>query len=364
MIQIKAPDYYISEPGAVNRLKELVERVSGKTHFKALIIWSKTAKEKTVDSIERQFNDSGIEYSEVLFSGFPTEIKAGEYAAAAIGQNADVIIAAGGGKVMDVAKAASTISGIPVITVPTIAATCAAWAAVSILYLDSGDYDKAYWNPASPRAVIADTEIIASAPVRYLKAGIVDTLAKWYEPIYEGSNTFTTELSVFTAKQAYEYLKQNGADVVGNAENHIIDEKTVRVIDCIIYLAGVVGSFVGGQAFSGMAHPFYHSSRRIASTHHKLHGEIVAFGLVLQAVLENRSQDEIKEREEILSSFDNLYSLDEIGLNEESDIRIIAKRILEEFPNTEAFRASEDSITEAFYAADRIVKKYRSEKCQ
>ena len=61
--------------------------------------------------------------------------------------------------------------GLPIITVPTIASTCAAWTPLSVMYDEHGAVVAEDWLSHSPKAVIADTEVIMKAPVRYLIAG-------------------------------------------------------------------------------------------------------------------------------------------------------------------------------------------------
>ncbi len=74
------------------------------------------------------------------------------------------------------------------------------------------------------KAVIVDTDIIAAAPERYLKAGIVDTLAKWYEPDFSGS--FSGEIAKKGSKLAFDELVQHGFAVLENKKNGIVDEQS------------------------------------------------------------------------------------------------------------------------------------------
>jgi glycerol dehydrogenase len=359
MLNINTPSVYISEPGAIQVLGEQAERLLENKEKKALIIWSKTAKAKTEEIIKADLEKHGIVYEEEVFAGYPSEAKAKQYAKIAAEKKVNLIIAFGGGKVMDVAKATKTYSGAALVNVPTIAATCAAWAAVSIIYTDAGDFDKFLFNPASPDVIIADTAIIAKAPIRYIKAGIVDTMAKWYEPVYQSTGTFTTQISKNTAYLAFDFLVKEGENVVAKLEQGIIDENTSKAIDAIIYLAGNIGSYVGSEAFSGMAHPFYHSSRRFESTYQRLHGEVVAFGLIFQGVYEERSAAEIQERIQIFEKFDNLYSLEEVGLTTEEQLQVIAKRILEQFQGKTAAAEEVEKIVRALKETDKCVRNYR-----
>ncbi|MBQ8934725.1 MAG: iron-containing alcohol dehydrogenase family protein [Lachnospiraceae bacterium] len=360
MVCINTPEEYISEPGAINKVAEYVSRAVEQNKRKVLIIWSKTPRALLNTVIAEQLFSAGIEFEEVVFEDFPTEKKARECAEAAIHYQAAVIIGLGGGRVMDVTKAAGTFSKLPVITIPTVASTCAAWAAVSIIYTDKGDFDQFLFNKKSARFIIADTNIIANAPVRYLKSGIVDTMAKWYEPVYRETCSFTMNISQYTAKLAFDYLNAHGVEVIENIQNGIIDENTVQTIDCIIYLAGNIGSFVGKEAFSGKAHPFYHSSRRFRSTYVRYHGEIVAFALVAQGIYEGRSQEEIDERLDIFEKFDNTYTLEELGLSGKEQIITIAERIQSQFEGSEVNNLETVRLVEAFEKVDRLVKDRRT----
>ena len=367
MLNISTPKYYISEPGAINSLgrvvREIIEfqrnsrkEIPADRVKKVFIVASPTAWSKAGDSILTQLQAEEIEYRRAEFKGYPSERQARAYAAEAGEYDAEILIAVGGGRTMDVTKAAGTFSGLPVVTVPTIAATCAAWAAVSILYTDEGDFDKPLPNPVSPKGIIADTDIIAAAPSRYIKAGIADTLAKWYEPVYGSKESYTTKISQHGAKLAYDVIVEKSVKVLENLDKGIADEDTVKIIDAIIYLAGFVGSFIGERAFGGFAHPFYHSSRRIPSTRKTLHGELVAFGMVAQLIFEKRD-DELDGLTDILGKLDSLHTLEDIGLTEYEDKLVIAKRILDEQKGCVAQGHSAEEIVEAFDKAGALNKK-------
>ena len=359
MVSINTPEIYINEPGAIHKVADYTELAIGEGRKKAYIIWSKTPRSLVKEALDEDFGQKGIAYEEQLFEGFPTDAKARSYAEEAKAAGAEVILGVGGGRVMDVTKAAGTYSGLPVITVPTIAATCAAWAAVSIIYTDQGDFDKFLFNPKSAKYIVADTDIIAKAPVRYLKAGIVDTFAKWYEPVYRETPSFTMQISTHTAKLAFDFLRTKGPQVVEQAEAGIVNDDTIAAVDAIIYLAGNIGSFVGKEAFSGLAHPFYHSSRRYHSTYIRLHGEIVAFALVVQGIYEERSREEIAERIRILRKFDNTYTLEELGLSEEEQLITIAERMQSEFEGKQVTDEETAKLVAAMKETDRRIKEMR-----
>ena len=100
---------------------------------------------------------------------------------AADGHGADFIIGVGGGKALDSAKLLAHQRQIPIATVPTSAATCAGWTALSNVYSDEGAFLYDVGLPRCPDMIVLDYDLVATAPQRTLVAGIGDAIAKWYE---------------------------------------------------------------------------------------------------------------------------------------------------------------------------------------
>lgn len=93
----------------------------------------------------------------------------------------DAVIGIGGGTALDIAKAAAVKAGIKSVLIPTIASTCAAWTPLSVFYDDNGAFTHYSEFPLANTLVLIEPSIIAKSPLQYLKAGIGDTLAKFYE---------------------------------------------------------------------------------------------------------------------------------------------------------------------------------------
>ena len=114
---------------------------------------------------------------------------------------ADVIIGVGGGKALDTAKLLAYQCNLPIVTIPTSGATCAAWTALSNIYSEAGSfqYDVTLCN--CPQLLILDYGIVRTAPQRTLVAGIGDAIAKWYEASVS-SGTSSSTLLISAVQQA------------------------------------------------------------------------------------------------------------------------------------------------------------------
>lgn len=96
------------------------------------------------------------------------------WAAYAKEKQVDMIFGMGGGKALDTAKGAGYETGLPVFTFPTIAATCAATTALSVVYKENGTFDSFYFYERPARHCFIDLEVIAKAPDG-------DNLGKYFE---------------------------------------------------------------------------------------------------------------------------------------------------------------------------------------
>lgn len=212
--------------------------------------------------------------------------------------NLNVIIGIGGGKTLDTAKAVAHFSNLPVIIVPTIASTDAPCSALSVLYTDAGQFDRYLFLRNNPNIVIVDSLVISKAPTRLLVAGMGDALATYFEArACHRSNALTISggtcslAALNLAKLCYETLLVDGYQAKLSVTHQVNSKSLENIIEANTYLSGV-GFESGGLAG---AHAIHNGLTVLKECHAMYHGEKVAFGTLVQLVLENANKEEINE---------------------------------------------------------------------
>lgn len=316
MIAIQAPQTYLNRDGVIRSVGEYAAPYASTI----LIITSPQAWKSTSEAIERSLNEYGLRYQVEFLPGDCTKPAIEALTAQARAFGAELILGIGGGRVLDVAKVVGDILGqISVITVPTIAATCAAWSSFSVIYSDSGVHNGAFSLTRLPVWVLVDSEIIARSPSRYLKAGIVDALAKWYEfqpYLRHGDDGLALALKAQAAKLAVETLNTYGEQAIADNEQGLVTPALRGAIDAVIALAGLANSMKDEVQRIGVAHAIHNSMTHLPELHDWLHGEKVGFGLAVQAFLEHDSDDNREELFTQLRRYGSPITLSALGLNE------------------------------------------------
>jgi glycerol dehydrogenase len=175
-----------------------------------------------------------------------------------------------------------------VVTIPTSAATCAAWTALSNVYSDQGAFEYDVSLSQCPDLLILDYGLVRTAPVRTLIAGIGDALAKWYEAsISSGQSQDTlTIAAVQQARVLRDILLQKSASAVAEPGSEVWQQ----VVDATVLLAGVIGGLGGAQCRTVAAHAVHNGLTHLPPTRSSLHGEKVAYGILVQLRLEEMLQ--------------------------------------------------------------------------
>ncbi|XBS68599.1 iron-containing alcohol dehydrogenase family protein [Acerihabitans sp. KWT182] len=315
MIVVKAPQNYLNEPGIVDRIGDYVAPF---TRDHVMIITSPKAWQATRQAVDASFDALGIVYQRYFLTGECTAAAIASFTEQALADDVALIIGIGGGKVLDTAKGIAESSGrLPLITVPTVAATCAAWSPISVLYTADGTHLNSMPLQRTPEWVLVDSRIIAETPVRFLKAGIVDSLAKWYEfepYLRQDDSSLSLVLKAQAARLAVDVFEQIGEEAVADNQARRVTPALIKVVDAVIALAGMANSMRDEVARIGVAHGIHNSMTRHPDLHRFLHGELVGFGLVVQSLLDTPHAPSRTRLLSLLKAFSTPLTLRELGI--------------------------------------------------
>lgn len=309
------PSRYIQGAGAIKVLPEWV----GKIGKKALIVAGRTAiREIVPELIKNGLADQVVE----TFGGECTEKEVNRLTAVASDTGCDVVVALGGGKVIDTVKAVAHATGAKTIIVPTIASNDAPCSAVSVIYTESGAFHHLLYLPKNPNLVLVDSQIIARAPVRLLVAGMGDALSTWFEadscftsssPNEVGGRCTLSALAL--AKLCYDTLLEFGLPASESCRMNQVSPALERVIEANTLMSGL-GFESAGLA---SAHSIHNGLTQLSSTHTFYHGEKVAFGVLAGLFLANRPVPVINEVYGFCESVGLPVTLAQIGVTHPTD---------------------------------------------
>ncbi|OQP30795.1 iron-containing alcohol dehydrogenase family protein [Pantoea latae] len=286
MLAIKSPQAYLQQAGIRAQAGEHIRPLA--THLR--IFSSPRAWQAVNPELTHSLESQGIRWQLEMLDGECSDEAIERLQRNTAQQGAEAILAVGGGRVLDCAKAAGDgLEQVAVINFATLAATCAAWSPVAIVYNAQGGHLRSQPLRKMPALVLVDSEIIARSDVRYLKAGIVDALAKWYEfRPYQRHNpdSLALDLKVMAAQRALDAFQQWGDEAVEANQQGQTSFALERIIDASIVLAGLANSMRDTLPTPGFAHAIHNRLTDMPELHHWLHGEKVGFSLLVQSIME------------------------------------------------------------------------------
>lgn len=288
-----APAQYLIKEGIIKDIGHFAAGFGAR----ALVSGGSHALAALDDVFFHSLEENGMQWQVNRFSGESSEANIFTLIKKAQEFNAAMIIGAGGGKSLDTAKIAASELKIPIITVPTIAATCSAVTPLGIIYNEEGVYQRDYYPARNPNLVLVDTAIILKAPVKYLHSGILDALAKWYEGGASISGAKNADMfdsiALQLAKTLAETMFQKAEAAVQSVKNQTMTESLIDVVNLNIYLAGLIQSLGVKAVRNGVAHSVHNGLTVLQESHRLLHGLKVGCGIAVQLVLLGRAQQEI-----------------------------------------------------------------------
>jgi glycerol dehydrogenase len=332
----------------------------------ALIIAGKTVIGLLAPTWQRSLDEAGLKHAVHRFGGECSLAEIKRVEAAALELKARTIVGAGGGKVLDTARAAAADLNLPVVNCPTVASSDAPCSALSVIYSEEGIFQEYRFYRKNPDLVLVDTEVIAQAPPRLLSAGMGDALATWFEArtcvagyVKNMRGGGSTRSAAALAELCYKTLIEDGAAALRAVETKVVTPALERLVEANTLLSGL------GFESSGLAaaHAVHNGLTAALGTHHYLHGEKVAFGLLVQLVLEGASRATVEQVLDFSTEVGLPIVLAEVGLPELPGDLLgqIARRATApgETIHNEPFEVTPDLVADAILAADALGRDWK-----
>jgi len=352
-----SPSRYVQGAGAIQDLGGYVKGLGAKP----LVIGGRHGLGGVRAEIEAGFTAAGLT---ACFEGFGGECCRSEIdriGAIVRAKGIDVMVGVGGGKTLATAKTVAYGAKLPVVIVPTIAATDAPCRAVAIIYTPASVFESVLVLPKNPDLVLVDTAIVAKAPVRLLVSGMGDALATWFEAdactrafAANVPGGAATAASLTLARLCYDTLLEYGSLAKLAVEKGVVTEAGERIVEANTLLSGLGFESAGLAA----AHAIHNGFTALPETHQCYHGEKVAFGTLVQLVLENRPRNEMEEVLAFCGEVGLPTTLADIGVVEVTDAKL--RQVAEaacatgESIHNEPFPVFQEAVVAAIVAADAI----------
>jgi glycerol dehydrogenase len=325
------PRKYIQGDGTLDNIGEILRDFRRKPFF----VVDRAIKNSALERVKQSLAKESLQGKFGEFEGECSRSEIRRLIQICTQEGCEVVVGMGGGKTADTAKAMALELSCPVVIVPTIASNDAPTSRVIVIYSDSGVLTEVLTLPFNPDIVVVDTGIIATAPKRFLAAGMGDALATKFEAeqcYASGAMNFFKARPCYAAlvmaDTCYQLIREYGVSALHAVGEGVVTDALDRVIEANILLSGL-GFESGGVA---AAHAINQGFTLIEELHSSLHGENVGFGLLAQLVLENRSEGFLGDMIRFYESLGLPRTLSQLGLKDvtEEKLYIIARHACRE----------------------------------
>lgn len=232
-----------------------------------------------------------------------------------IDSKAQIIVGIGGGKVIDAAKYAAYLRKLPFISVPT-SASSDGFSSASASLLVNGRRTSV---PAKlAYGIIADTDVIKSAPEKFLYSGIGDLVSKitaLYDWVFEDEHGYAVlnDFAMMIAKKAVNSF-------VRTPFESIKDDLFLRELLDSLAMSGIANEIAGNSSpASGSEHLISHSLDKTLE-HPQLHGIQVGIATYIMSKVQDHRYIRVNKIFEDTGFWDYVSTL---GLKREDYARAI-----------------------------------------
>jgi len=361
-----APRKYVQGRGVLMELGDHLKLLGNK----AMVLWDPLVKQIVGETVRASLANSGVDLLAVEFTGESSPAERQRVTGIAREGGADIAVGIGGGKVLDVAKAAAIDADIAMVTCPTIASNDSPTSAASVWYDDEHNFVGFDCWSRNPDLVLVDTWVIVGAPVRTLVNGMGDAISTWVETeaAYRTraknlAGGVPTRVAYAIARLAFETLLECGETAKRDAELGLVTPAVERAVEANTLMSGL-GFESGGLATAHMVGNLLSNVPQCKEAG-LMHGEKVSFGIVTQLCLD----DEV-EADDRNVVFDLLIRLGLpvtfAGVSLEGatrdELRWVAEACAGEgsLCANHAFEVTADDVLDAMFAADALGRELTS----
>ena len=285
------PGRYVQGPGELSRQGRYLSWLG----CAAYVLFDQGTEDRLCKQIVDGFLDENLsEPFFKIYNGPCTEEAVVGMAKEARAEYCDMVVGIGGGKMLDIAKAVAFYAELPLCVCPTAASMDGPCSAISVLYHEDGSFDRYLMLEKNPDLVVVDTNVVAAAPLRMTVAGMGDALATYFEARSCAAARGTNEhcgapghMALVAARACYDTLMECGVAAKRDLKKGRTSPAVERLIEC-----------------------------------KAMHGEAVAFGLVVQLRLERAP--ELDQVLEFCQRVGLPTTLEELGLGEISDADLMS----------------------------------------
>ena len=362
-----SPGKYIQGAGAIREIGSQAAKLGSS----AFVAGGRTALSMCGPKIADSLSERQIPCRQEVFGGVSSRSEIDRLTGLARAGEADLIIVVGGGMAIDAGKVVAHEMKVPVIVVPTIATTNAPCSAMSVIYTDAGELVEYLPLNRNPDCVLVDTECIAQSPAKFLVAGMGDALATYWEAdtcvrsgLVNGvtGTTSPTLAALSLARLTYDTLLESGLQARIAVERKVVTPAVEAIVEA--------NTLISGLGFENLGHAGAHSVHNglltANSSDRKMHGEIVAFGVLVQLVLEGRPAGAICEVQDFCGSVGLPLTLADLGIINPSaeEIRRVAQVTCAEGESIHStwFPVTAAAVEAAIRTADALGEEYRKNK--
>lgn len=307
------PLRYVQGPGVLDRLGAVVAPYG----VRPIVVTDPFVRDLLGERVVRILTGAGLRPEVRLLTGEITAAAADAIAASVRDLGAGVVVGVGGGKSLDAAKAVSIRLGLPVVTVPSVASNDSPTSSAVAMYDDAHLLVSVDAMPANPHVVLVDTELIAAAPVEFLRAGVGDAVAKRFEAAACRAGTGLTTLGTrplhigsAIADACYAVIREHGVAGLAACARDEVDDSLETLVEAVVLLSGL-GFENGGLS---LAHSLTRGLMRARGARESLHGQQVAWATLVQLIAEGAPAEQVAELRDFLRQVQLPTSLAGLGM--------------------------------------------------